>query len=182
LDKFTKAPAALIAMNPPARSAPKPGDPTPAPVDPPEPLAAVLARATEKSQVIAKLCLENRIADMTGELLEEFGSKPIEDIHAFFAEAGKIRDMCTAARLPEEAPRFIRARLPIERVRDLLFKALQARDQFEIDNKIDPPSGPKETPKIDYQKIYSQRNQSNPSELQMLKSLRSLIDGRINGR
>jgi hypothetical protein len=51
LDRFTKPPKDLIAMNPPARSTPKPGNPTPASDldDPPEPIAAVLARASEKS-------------------------------------------------------------------------------------------------------------------------------------
>jgi hypothetical protein len=119
---------------------------------------------------------------MTAELMQEFGSKPIEDISAYFAEVGRISDMCTAARVPEEAPRFIRAHMPVETCRNLLFEVLQARDNLHIDNKIDPPSDQKRTPAIDTFAIYKERNYSNASEVQMLKSLRNLIEGRIKSR
>lgn len=48
LDRFTKVPAALVAMNPAARSTPKPGDPSPAPADPAA-TEAIVARAAKDS-------------------------------------------------------------------------------------------------------------------------------------
>lgn len=121
---------------------------------------------------------------MTAELMDELSARSMEDIHAHFQNVSIIRDMCTGARLPGEAARLIRARMPVETCRDLLLEVLQARDSLDIDNKIDPPTGEtkrKSLPVIDIAAIYKRRKDPNGSEeVQMLKSLRNLIDGRIN--
>jgi len=62
-------------------------------------------------------------------------SKTKGKIRSQAADAGAIRDACTAARVPERADMYIENGMSLEKVRQALFEVLQERSGPEINTK-----------------------------------------------
>ncbi|TBW12653.1 Clp protease ClpP [Azotobacter chroococcum subsp. isscasi] len=154
LNRYQHPPKELLAQQdePPVPEPDPASEPDPAPQ--PEPDAAALAAE------LAAGCQQAGIADLTEVLIKASGLKSRAAIQAELARAKAVRELCNAARLPDEARGLITAGLDAEGARAKLFDKLVGSGLGEIDNT---PPAPDPTPTgvkaVDPGAIYARRNQ-----------------------
>lgn len=134
LSKF-KHPPKISARGTAVAPTPEP-EPAPSAVDLERAKAEAAAEASQRLNAILEICAKAGVSDMAPELFGKGLS--VEDVTKRFADAGTIRSICAAAKLPLRAATYIRAGLGVQEVRDELFKAKLALDDVEIDNKLAP--------------------------------------------
>lgn len=154
LNRYQHAPQELLAQQdePPS---PEP-DPVPPTAPQPEPTPDAAALAAQ----LAADCQKAGIADLTEVLINASGLKSQAAIQAELARAKAVRELCIAARLPDEAKALITAGLDAEGARAKLFDKLVGKGFGEIDNTPPAPEpNPTGAKAVDPGAIYARRNQ-----------------------
>ncbi|ASL27359.1 head maturation protease, ClpP-related [Azotobacter chroococcum] len=156
LNRYQNAPKELLAQ----QDEPPAPEPEPAPEPAPEPEPAPTPEAAALAAELAAGCQQLGIADLTEVLIKASGLKSRAAIQAELARAKAVRELCNAARLPDEARGLITAGLDAEGARAKLFDKLVGSGLGEIDNT---PPAPDPTPTgvkaVDPGAIYARRNQ-----------------------
>lgn len=148
LNRYQHPPKELLAQQD------EPPVPEPDPAPEPEPDAAALAAE------LAAGCQQAGIADLTEVLIKASGLKSRAAIQAELARAKAVRELCNAARLPDEARGLITAGLDAEGARAKLFDKLVGSGLGEIDNTPPVPEPqPTGVKAVDPGAIYARRNQ-----------------------
>jgi len=134
---------------------PPPADPDPEPEDDHPIDAAALA-----GRIVA-LSAAAGLSSYADAFILDPAIRSDADADAAVAEAKEIVAVCAAARLPEMAARFIKARLPLAAIRPRLIEARAALDaELPVDNRI--PNKPTPAPQsvISITGIYAARRKS----------------------
>lgn len=156
LNRYQHAPQELLAQQdePPA---PDP-DPEPESKPEPEPTPEAAALAVE----LAAECEQAGIAALTGVLIKASGLKSRAAVQAELTRAKAVRELCIAARLPDEAAPLITAGMDAAGARAKLFDKLVGNGFGEIDNTppANPPA-PTGMKAVDPGAIYARRNQAS---------------------
>lgn len=159
LNRYQHPPKELLALQDETPTVPEPepvspSDPDPALQPEPAPEAAALAAR------LAAECQKAGLADLTEVLIKASGLKSEAAVQAELARAKAVRDLCIAARLPDQAKPLIAAGLDASGARASLFDKLVGKGFGEIDNTPPAPeSAPSGARAVDPGEIYARRNQ-----------------------
>lgn len=157
LNRYQHAPQELLVQQDEALPA---SDPQPMPPSDPAPQPEPAPDATALAALIAAECRKAGIADLTEVLIEASGLKSQAAVQAELARAKAVRELCIAARLPDEVKGLITAGLDAEGARAKLFDKLVGKGFGEIDNTPPAPEPPTASAKnVDPGEIYARRNQ-----------------------
>jgi ATP-dependent protease ClpP protease subunit len=130
LQRYQRAPKALLAQLDDATDAPEPTAPKDPPAPPPENQSSTLAL------MITQGCTAAGISNLIEPLISITKLADEATVQAALTKAKSVRDLCVAARLPELVEGFVRDDLDPQAVRARLFDKLTGKGGFEIDNSL----------------------------------------------
>ncbi len=130
LQRYQRAPKALLAQLDDATDPPEPAAPEDPPAPPPENQSSTLAL------MITQGCTAAGISNLIEPLISITKLADEATVQAALTKAKSVRDLCVAARLPELVEGFVRDDLDPQAVRARLFDKLTGKGGFEIDNSL----------------------------------------------
>lgn len=130
LQRYQRAPKALLAQLDDATDSPEPTAPEDPPAPPPENQSSTLAL------MITQGCTAAGISNLIEPLISLTKLADEATVQAALTKAKSVRDLCVAARLPELVEGFVRDDLDPQAVRARLFDKLTGKGGFEIDNSL----------------------------------------------
>jgi len=130
LQRYQRAPIALLAQLDDATDPPEPTAPKEPPAPPPENQSSTLAL------MITQGCTAAGISNLIEPLISLTKLADEATVQAALTKAKSVRDLCVAARLPELVEGFVRDDLDPQAVRARLFDKLTGKGGFEIDNSL----------------------------------------------
>lgn len=130
LQRYHRAPKALLAQLDDAAGPPEPTVPEDPPAPPAENHSSTLAL------LITQGCTAAGISNLIEPLISITKLADEATVQAALTKAKAVRDLCVAARLPELLEGFVRDDLDPQAVRARLFDKLTGKGGFEIDNSL----------------------------------------------
>lgn len=130
LQRYQRAPKALLAQLDDATDPPEPTAPEDPPAPPPANQSSTLAL------MITQGCTAAGISNLIEPLISITKLADEATVQAALTKAKAVRDLCVAARLPELLEGFVRDDLDPQAVRARLFDKLTGKGGFEIDNSL----------------------------------------------
>ncbi|MEX6677980.1 Clp protease ClpP [Pseudomonas sp. W2Oct36] len=130
LQRYQRAPKALLAQLDDATDPPEPTAPEDPPAPTPENQSSTLAL------MITQGCTAAGISNLIEPLISLTKLADEATVQAALTKAKSVRDLCVAARLPELVEGFVLDDLDPQAVRARLFDKLTGKGGFEIDNSL----------------------------------------------
>lgn len=107
---------------------------------------------------IVEVCVAAGMPEMAAGFIKAGIS--LEEVQAKLDLSGQIQAICTAAGLPEMAAGFIKEGTPLASVSTAVLAAVQAKDEAEIESRIEPPTSTASS-RLQSSSIYEQRRKAH---------------------